>query len=278
MHENVRPRPRLTRLRCGIAISTCLLLLAGCQSARTCSSGPIDPAWPDQVAAADGWSYIRQSHMDRSIWFCTSGDDATWARLGELAGLDPREHAWWAQDVDGNPALEARPTLGKRYTLPNRVYIVLGGAAFYSPFTRLPYLDRLFSWLFDFPETVWAPATRPIGRALVFRPQLPAREGYRVVEIQNLHTRDLADIVKGADTWGMVYFGHGNQLGLTTVETVHPGFVLIFDSRNRQHHLMGKTVLNSCRGRMLAEQQTSPTGSSEGHEGSHQPPFGSFYW
>ena len=238
----------------------------------------MEPDWPDHVVPAGGWNYVRQPHMDRSIWFCTSSDEATWERLGTLAGLDPREHGWWAQDADGGPALETKPALGKRYTLPNRVYIVMGGASMYNPFTPVPYVGSAFAWLVDFPQTVLAPATRPIGKAIVFRPEPPLQGGYKVTEIQNLHTKDLAGIVKGPDTWGLVYFGHGNTIGVTTFQTVHAGFVMVFDIRNRQHHLMGKTLLNSCSGNSLAEQLTSPTGCSRGHVGFYQPPFGSFYW
>ena len=216
--------------------------------------------------------------MDRSVWFCTSPDEATWQHLGYLAGLDPLEHQWWAQDIDGEPAFEPAPLVGKRYTLPNRVYILMGGASIYEAALGIPYIETAIAWALDFLETAWAPVTRPIGAAIVFRPDLPENDGYKVSTIRNLTAARLAALLKSPDTYGIVYFGHGNTNGLTVKGPVHCGFATLCDIRHVQHHLLGKAVLNSCRGDRLARQITSPTGVPKGHAGSHHPPFHSLYW
>ena len=252
-----------------------MLVLGGCRTAPVIQ---LQPDWPDHVIEAGGWSCIREPHMDRSIWFCTSGDEAAWQHLGELAGLDPIEHSFWAQDIDGNPAYEARPLLGKRYTLPNVVCIVMGDSSLPNPLGPVPYLGSALDWVMGFPQSAWAPATRPIGKAIVFRPELPMHEGYKTLTIQNLGMDEIAAIFRNPDTWGLVYFGHGNNIGLTTKQTIHHGFAASFVLRAVQHHLLGKTVLNSCYGQALAEQFTSPTGTSRGHAGFYHPPIRSIYW
>jgi len=263
----------MTRLLAGAV--PVLLAISGCRGAPMVQ---LLPDWPDHVIEMGGWNRIRQPHMDRSVWFCTSSDEAAWERLGELAGLDPIEHSFWAQDIDGDPAWEARPLLGKRYTLPNVVYVAMGDSSLPNPLGVVPYLGSASAWILGFPESAWAPATRPIGAAIVFRPEMPMREGYKTLTIRNLGLDETAAIFRNPDTWGLVYFGHGNGLGLTTKETIHTGFASSFVMRAVQHHLLGKTVLNSCYGQALAEQFTSPTGTSRGHAGFHHPPIRSIYW
>ena len=254
----------------------CLALLAPCTGCRSSPEVAFD--WPARAVGAGGWNYIRLPHLDRSIWFCTSADECTWQCLGELSGLAPIEHQWWAQDVDGQPVLDATPALGKRYTLPNRVYLVMGDASIYNPVAYVPYLGYAFQWTIDYPESIWSHLTRPIGAAYVLRPGAPTAEGYHVTTIGNASRQDLARIIKGPDTYAVVYFGHGNNLGISSKETFHAGFVHIMSVRNAQHHLMGKAVLNGCKGQAVAEQMVSPTGAAEGHEGYVLPPFGALYW
>ncbi|HUW32093.1 MAG TPA: hypothetical protein VM223_10810 [Planctomycetota bacterium] len=252
-----------------------VLILGGCRAAPAIQP---QPDWPDRVVEAGGWSFIRQPHMDRCIWFCLSSDEATWEQLGELAGLDPLEHSFWAQDIDGNPAYETRPFIGKRYTLPNLVYIVMGDSSLPNPLGPVPYLGSGLEWIKAFPESIWAPATRPIGKALIFRPDLPMRDGFKVVTVQNLGMKEVASIFRNPDTWGFVFFGHGNDIGIATKEVIHQEMASSFAIRASQHHLLGKTVLNSCFGQALAEQFTSPTGTSLGHPGFYHPPIGTRNW
>ena len=246
---------------------------AGCRSAREV---PFD--WPERVTEAGGWSYIRLPHLDRSIWFCTSGAECTWQRLGELTGLDPIDYQWWAQDVHGEPVVDAKPKLGRRYTVPNRVYLAMGDASIYNPFGYVPYLGYAFQWTIDYPESLWSYATRPIGRAWVFRPAEPLAEGYNVTKLGNMSAQDMAEMLRSPDTFALVYFGHGNALGLSSKQTFHGGFLHVMNIRNVQNHLMGKAVLNSCLGQVMAHQLVSPTGTAEGHAGRHLPPIGSRYW
>ena len=253
-----------------------LCVLAGCRGTQQLRPDP--PAGTADSDPQDGWSCIRHPDMDRSIWFCTSPDENSWQRLGELSGLDPLEYQWWAQDVDGEPVYEAAPILGKRYTLPNRVYIVMGGAAIYNPFSHVPYLDSATRWLLDFPESAWAPLTRAIGRAIVFRPAAPLAEGYNVTTINNANAKDLMAVIQSPDTWGLVFFGHGNEQVISSTETIHSRAVGAFDMRVRQHHQFGKCVLNSCVSARLAQRVTSRAGTPMGHVGFHQPPFGTLYW
>ncbi|HUS57158.1 MAG TPA: hypothetical protein VM141_00775 [Planctomycetota bacterium] len=252
----------------------CALLLAGCRA--TPERVPLD--WPDRAASIDGWNCIRQPHLERSIWFCTDPTRNTWDELGRLSGLDPLEHRWWARHVDGQPAIESRPILGKRYTLPNRVYILLGDAALYNPLTHVPYFDPATRWLMDFPESLLSPATRPIGAAIVFRPRAPIDDGYHVTMLQDAGSTDMMRIVKSPDTWGFVFFGHGNARGLSCKEAIHPRFAGIYHLRSSQHHSFGKVVLNSCSSNRPAELLVSPNGVSKGQNKFHQPPFGSHYW
>ncbi|NQT21794.1 MAG: hypothetical protein HQ592_18970 [Planctomycetes bacterium] len=263
----------LLRLFCAAGIVMLIAASAGCTSTPEM---PFD--WAERTTDVRGWSYIRLPHMERSIWFCTSGAECTWQRLGELTGLDPADYQWWAQDVDGKRVLEARPKLGKRYTVPNRVYLVMGDASFYNPFTYVPYLRLAYQWAIDYPESIWSYATRPIGRAWAFRSAAPLAQGYSVTKLGSMSAKDMARILKSPDTFALVYFGHGNKVGLSSKQAIHPGFLHIMSMRNAQHHLMGKAVLNSCVSQVMANQMASPTGTAEGHEGRHQPPIGTFYW
>jgi len=250
-----------------------LTLLAGCRST------PEIPAdWPDRVQRAGGWSFVRFPHLDRSTWFCTNPAEASWERLGELTGLDPIEHQWWALDADGNVCLEAKPLLAKRYTLPNRVYYVLADSSLHSPSAYVPYLGAAVQWTIDYPESAWAPITRAAGAAYVFRTGKATSLGYKTITMKNTSAQDLVRIIEDCDAWGLVFFGHGNRVGLSSKEAIHAEFVSAMNIRERQHHLMGKAVLNSCMGITIAEQITSPTGSHSGHRGFHQPPLGTRYW
>jgi len=263
--------PNLSRLISGAA-----LIAASCVGCRSHHQVAFD--WPDRVVDAGGWSYIRLPQLERSIWFCTDSNECTWQRLGQLAGLEPIEYQWWVKDITGGPVFDAKPALGKRYTVPNRVYLVMGDASIYNPVAYVPYLGYAFQWIIDYPESMWSHLTRPIGAAYVLRPSAPAAQGYNVTVVNNASRQDLGEIVKGADTFALVYFGHGNKLGLSSKQTVHAGFVHIMSARNVQHHLMGKVVLNSCLGYDVAEKMTSTTGAVKGHEGYVLPPFGALFW
>jgi len=254
----------------------CLALLAPCTGCQSSPEVVFD--WPGRAARTGGWHYIRLPHLDRSIWFCTSPDECTWQRLGELGGLDPVEYQWWVQNIEGEPVPDARPALGKRYTLPNRVYLVMGDASIYNPLGYVPYLGRAFQWTIDYPESIWSYLTRPIGAAYVLRPSAPTARGYNVTTIADASRQDIARIIKSPDTYGLVYFGHGNDLGVSTKESFHAQFVHIMSARNAQHHLMGRAVLNGCKSRAVAEQIASPTGVAQGHQGYVLPPFGALYW
>lgn len=180
--------------------------------------------------------------------------------------------------MEGDRALEAKPMLGKRYTLPNKVYIAMGDASFYNPLTEVPYLGYAYQWLIDYPQSAWSPATRPIGAAVVFRPGRPLEEGYNVTTIQNLSISRLGEIIRSADTYGMVYHGHGNGHGLGTYNLVHGELASVISMREAQHHLFGRSVLNSCVSRRSAEQLTSPTGLARGHQDKYMPPLGIIHW
>ena len=261
---------RLGAASIALAVIACI----GCRSAP-----PVSFDWPDKVnTTAGGWNYIRLPHLDRSIWFCTSSDECTWGHLGRAAGLAPVEYQWWARDIDGRPVVEAKPALGKRYTLPNRVYFAMGSASIYNPVAHVPYLGHAFQWIIDYPESAWSYATRPIGRAYSFRTAPPLAEGYKVTTLGNMGSKDLARILDSPHTYAFVYFGHGNKLGLSSKQTVHARLIPLMIIREKQHHLMGKVVLNSCIGLGVAEQMASPTGTAKGHKGSHQPPFGTLFW
>jgi len=216
--------------------------------------------------------------MERSVWFCTNPDECSWERLGALAGLDPADYQWWAQDVQGRRALEAKPRLGKRYTLPNRVYVAMGDASFYNPFTEVPYLGYAYQWLLDYVQSSWSFATRPVGAAIVFRKKKPLEEGYHVTTIRNLSNRRLAEILASPNTYGLVYHGHGNKYGLGTYNIVHGQLAPVVSIREVQHHLLGRAVLNSCVSRQAAVQITSPTGVARGHAGKYSPPLGILQW
>jgi hypothetical protein len=250
--------------------------LAGCGGRDAVTDLAFD--WPAQDLDAGGWRYLRQPHMDRSVWFCIDPAQCTWQRLGELTGLDPDEHAWWAQHGDGSRALETTPQLGVRYTLPNRVHIAMGDASIQLPIAYVPYLGSTFHWLLDFPEAAWAVITRPIGRAFAFRPGRPRAEGYKVTTHARVDPAGLGGIIVAPDTYAIVFYGHGNNQGLSTRGRFHSEMVSTLTIRHHQHHLLARTVLNSCLSDNVAEQITSSTGTAKGHQGHHAPPIGMLFW
>jgi len=252
------------------------VVLSACSAHSVAPVAPLD--LPDRVEAVGGWRRIRHPALERSVWFCVNPAENSWEHLGALAGLDPLEYQWWVRDIDGGLVLDAQPRLGERYTIPNRVYIVMGDASVHSPLEFLPYLGTPIAFLLDLPEVPLAPATRPLGALYAFRTQAPFDEGYKVTTITDARRQDLAGVFESPDTFGIVYFGHGNSAGLSASAPVRPDFISIYAIRSRQNHRLGKVVLNSCHSTRMAECIAGPTAQWKAHAAYHFVPFGTLYW
>jgi len=252
-----------------------MVLASGCASRRTDAIPPFDLA--NRVQSIGGWRYIRHPSLDRSIWFCVNREECSWEHLGKLTGLDPLEYQRWVRGIKGNHVLEAAPKLGERYTIPNRVYTVMGDASL----NLIPLVDSIgipANWLLDYPEALWSLGTRPLGAMYAFHPDAPRSEGYKVTAIQNATAVELVGIFNSADTYGMLYFGHGGEKGITTFKWVHGGEMNIGILRYFQNHRFGRVVLNSCYSASLAERIAGPTAVWRGHAGALHPLFGYERW
>jgi len=251
------------------------VLVCGCASRQTDVIPPLDLA--NRVEAIGGWRYIRHPSLDRSIWFCVNSEENSWEQLAKLTGLDPLEYQRWVRGIRGNNVFEAAPKLGERYTIPNRVYTVMGDASI----DLIPLVNSIgipANWLLEYPQAIWSPVTRPIGAWYFLRPEAPCREGYKVTCIRNLDMSELVKIFMSNDTYGILYFGHGEARALSTFTLVHGDVLIIHALRYLQNHRFGKVVINSCFSAPLAEKIAGPTAVWRGHIKGLTPPFGYQRW